>query len=47
MRKDDSHYMNKPLEEMNDRDWRIFRENYDILIKGGRVPKPIRKWDEI
>jgi ATP-dependent RNA helicase DDX23/PRP28 len=39
--------MNKKLEEMTDRDWRIFREDFDILIKGGRVPHPIRKWDDI
>jgi ATP-dependent RNA helicase DDX23/PRP28 len=32
---------------MNDRDWRIFRENNDIVNKGGRVPHPIRKWEEI
>lgn len=32
---------------MTDRDWRIFRENNDILAKGGRVPNPIRNWDEV
>jgi ATP-dependent RNA helicase DDX23/PRP28 len=32
---------------MTDRDWRIFREDNDILIKGGRVPNPIRDWDDI
>lgn len=31
---------------MVDRDWRIFREDYEIYIKGGRVPPPIRKWSE-
>lgn len=40
-------YMKKPLEEMTERDWRIFREDQDIMIKGGRVPHPIRSWDEI
>lgn len=39
--------MTKPLEEMTERDWRIFREDNDILIKGGRVPHPIRSWDEL
>ena len=32
---------------MSDRDWRIFRENNDISVKGGRIPFPIRNWDEI
>src|ERR1700733_6610677 len=32
---------------MTERDWKIFRENSDILIKGGRVPNPIRNWDEL
>jgi ATP-dependent RNA helicase DDX23/PRP28 len=31
---------------MTERDWRIFREDNDIIIKGGRVPNPIRYWNE-
>lgn len=31
---------------MQDRDWRIFREDFNISIKGGRVPKPLRNWKE-
>ena len=31
---------------MTDRDWRIFREDNDIITKGGRVPNPIRKWTD-
>jgi len=31
---------------MTERDWRIFREDNNIIIKGGRVPKPMRNWDE-
>ena len=31
---------------MTERDWRIFREDHDIIIKGGRVPYPIRSWSE-
>ena len=31
---------------MTDRDWRIFREDNDIIVKGGRVPYPIRNWNE-
>ncbi|KRX78454.1 putative ATP-dependent RNA helicase DDX23 [Trichinella sp. T6] len=43
---DDRHWTQKSLEEMTDRDWRIFREDYNISIKGGNVPKPIRSWLE-
>jgi len=39
--------MVKRREEMTERDWRILRENYDIITKGGRIPQPIRNWDEI
>ncbi len=31
---------------MTERDWRIFREDYAIAIKGGSVPHPIRNWKE-
>lgn len=31
---------------MTERDWRIFREDNNIITKGGRVPNPIRSWDE-
>lgn len=31
---------------MTDRDWRIFREDNSIIIKGGRVPKPMREWSD-
>lgn len=30
---------------MTERDWRIFREDHEIFIKGGRVPHPMRNWD--
>ena len=32
---------------MTDRYWRIFRENYDIMTKGSRIPVPLRSWDDI
>jgi ATP-dependent RNA helicase DDX23/PRP28 len=32
---------------MSDRDWRIFREDFNITIKGGRIPRPMRNWDEM
>lgn len=36
----------KRLEEMSERDWRIFREDFNISTKGGNVAKPIRHWNE-
>jgi ATP-dependent RNA helicase DDX23/PRP28 len=32
----------KPLEKMTSRDWRIFRENHNIVCKGGKAPPPLR-----
>uniref|UniRef100_A0A0V0G449 Probable ATP-dependent RNA helicase DDX23 n=3 Tax=Triatoma TaxID=30075 RepID=A0A0V0G449_TRIDM len=43
---DDRHWSDKDLSEMTERDWRIFREDYNITIKGGRIPDPIRSWKE-
>ncbi|CCD65989.1 putative ATP-dependent RNA helicase DDX23 [Caenorhabditis elegans] len=43
---DDRHWRMKELSEMSDRDWRIFREDFNISIKGGRVPRPLRNWEE-
>lgn len=43
---DHRHWSKKTLEEMQERDWRIFREDYNISIKGGKVPKPLRSWEE-
>lgn len=40
-------YLTKAREEMSERDWRIFREDNDILIKGGRCPDPVRNWNEV
>eukprot|EP00958_Prasinococcus_capsulatus_P020876 scaffold2768_cov314-Prasinococcus_capsulatus_cf.AAC.5 len=31
---------------MTERDWRIFREDFNITTKGGRLPNPIRNWEE-
>ncbi|KAE9003376.1 DEAD-box ATP-dependent RNA helicase 21 [Phytophthora rubi] len=41
-----THWSEKSLDEMKERDWRIFREDFDITLKGGRAPNPLRKWDE-
>ncbi|TPX33759.1 hypothetical protein SmJEL517_g03455 [Synchytrium microbalum] len=43
---DERHWSDKPLEEMKERDWRIFREDFNISTKGGILPNPIRTWDE-
>ncbi|GAU99831.1 hypothetical protein RvY_10773 [Ramazzottius varieornatus] len=45
-RYDDRHWSEKDPDEMNERDWRIFREDYNIVIKGGKIPNPFRSWDE-
>ena len=31
---------------MTERDWRIFREDHEIIIQGGKVNNPLRSWDE-
>lgn len=46
VRYDERHWSEKSLPEMTDRDWRIFREDYNIATKGGRIPCPIRYWNE-
>jgi len=36
----------KPLTSMGVRDWRIIREDFDIRVRGGRVPNPLRRFNE-
>lgn len=36
----------KPRDEMTDRDWRIFREDYLISVRGGNAARPARNWTE-
>lgn len=43
---DDRHWSDKQLSVMLDRDWRIFREDFNISTKGGRIPNPLRNWKE-
>jgi len=38
------HWSDKTREEMDERDWRIFREDHQIATKGGKVPLPMRGW---
>jgi len=40
------HWSEKTLEEMKERDWRIFKENFGIATKGGAIPDPMRSWKE-
>ena len=41
-----SHWSEKPLAAMTDRDWRIMKEDFDIMVRGGKAVNPLRKWDE-
>lgn len=40
------HWSEKKLEEMKERDWRIFKEDFGIATKGGYIPNPMRSWQE-
>ncbi|KAI2614467.1 DEAD-domain-containing protein [Hypoxylon fragiforme] len=40
------HWSEKKLEDMRERDWRIFKEDFGIATKGGLVPNPMRNWQE-
>lgn len=36
----------KRLDEMKERDWRIFREDYEISVRGREIVPPLREWRE-
>ncbi|KAF2166652.1 hypothetical protein M409DRAFT_23283 [Zasmidium cellare ATCC 36951] len=42
----DKHWSEKKLENMRERDWRIFKEDFNIATKGGSIPNPMRSWTE-
>ena len=42
----DKHWSDKKLEHMRERDWRIFKEDFNISTKGGSIPNPMRTWPE-
>ena len=42
----DKHWSEKKLDHMRERDWRIFKEDYNIATKGGSIPNPMRSWTE-
>ncbi|EEQ99249.1 DEAD box ATP-dependent RNA helicase, putative [Perkinsus marinus ATCC 50983] len=41
-----THWSEKKSSEMTKRDWKIFREDMKIYLRGGRVPIPCRTWAE-
>ncbi|GAA5873744.1 hypothetical protein JCM8547_005937 [Rhodosporidiobolus lusitaniae] len=42
----EKHWSEKKVEEMSVRDWRIFREDFNISARGGHIPLPLRSWSE-
>jgi ATP-dependent RNA helicase DDX23/PRP28 len=40
------HWSEKSLDDMRERDWRIFKEDFGIATKGGMIPNPMRSWQE-
>ncbi|KAK6118193.1 hypothetical protein DH2020_048094 [Rehmannia glutinosa] len=42
----DRHWSEKVFDEMTERDWRIFREDFNISYKGSKIPRPMRSWAE-
>ena len=40
------HWSDKSLDDMRERDWRIFKEDFGIATKGGMIPNPMRNWHE-
>lgn len=43
---DERHWSQKPLELMQERDWRILKEDFNIAVRGGFAPNPMRNWNE-
>lgn len=43
---EEGHWTGKTLEQMTTRDWKIFREDHSIYVRGGRCPDPMRNWGE-
>lgn len=40
------HWSEKSLNLMTERDWHIFKEDFNITTKGGLIPHPLRSWKE-
>ena len=43
----EDHWSHKKKEDMTERDWRIFREDFDIRVKGGKSAYPLRNWEDL
>ena len=41
------HWTEKTRAQMTSRDWRIFKEDFGISIKGGTIEHPLRSWNEL
>ena len=44
--KDGEHWSKKKISDLTERDYRIMREDLDIVVRAGKVPPPIRSWEE-
>jgi len=44
--KQNRHWSEKTLAEMEERDWRIFKEDFNIGVRGANIPNPLRYWAE-
>ena len=44
--KNSAHWSEKSLEDMTPRDWRIFKDDFNISAKGNNIHNPLRLWDE-
>jgi ATP-dependent RNA helicase DDX23/PRP28 len=42
----DKHWSEKKLSQMTERDWRIFREDFNISYRGNNPTLPLRNWQE-
>ncbi|EJS42303.1 prp28p [Saccharomyces arboricola H-6] len=40
------HWTEKSLSKMTERDWRILKEDFAIVTKGGAVENPMRNWED-
>jgi ATP-dependent RNA helicase DDX23/PRP28 len=41
-----AHWSKKLTKEITDRDWKIFKEDYQVFVTGGKGPNPFRSWSE-
>lgn len=40
------HWSEKELSQMESRDWRVMKDEFNIISKGGNISNPLRSWDE-